>query len=965
MPGFLLPLAPGEKAQYYLPCLPEKPTEGPVMHFLREFFRSKPVITLALFMLGVLYLSRDPFFAEKKLFMPLQEIIKRFPDLPRMPRFPEPLPVAQGGLYLPLAAEGQRALGRFYERLAALKQTGRGQVRILHYGDSIIWADNVTVRIRENLVQLFGNGGRGLLPLALDSEDYRLLGVRQRYSGDWTIENLITMNPVTARLGITLRRYTAGSGGQAVWNFPPEELVRTVRFLTEEAGVLLALTVQEPGGRRYEFTVTNTAPTGVPVRLPAPAASVTLRVAPGTVLFGAVFEREAGVVFSPVVRKGIFAEDFCNLERPRFVAQLRALAPDLVVFQFGKNESGWNKFTAARHEKGVRFFIAMVREAAPQCDILLLGPAGRMYRDGGTMRLYSTIKVIRDVQRRLAGELGLGYYDMFTVLGGAAGMQQLVGRGLAMGDYVHLTRQGGDMFADRMTRDLLAGYEQHLQDKGGSGGGVLKYFSKPAEGQDKTEQTAAPSSINFDTVAFIIFFLIVFFAYWLLAGTGMLRLSMLLLASYYFYMSWNPVFITLIIVSTLIDFIAGKAIHAANLEGRRHKARVYLVISLVSNLGLLFFFKYFNLFADFLKQLGGPQLSFLQLILPAGISFYTFQTMSYSLDIYAGKLKPAHSFLDFALFVTFFPQLVAGPIVRACDFLPQIRKRPLFNPVLVQQGIFLILIGLFKKVVLSDQIAVNFVERVFKSPEMFSGLENLLAVYGYGLQIYCDFSGYSDIAIGSAAMLGFHLTLNFNSPYKAVSLQEFWHRWHISLSTWLRDYLYIPLGGNKKGKVRTYLNLAVTMFLGGLWHGPAYRFILWGMLHGVGLGVVRFFQRFRVKHGLTRQFFFGKALGWFVTFNFVSFCWIFFRAESMDKAGQILGRIGTGTSYLPNVGLVVAAVLAGGYLLHFLPERLFTWCKRTFVRIPAPLQALVLLLAAVLFYKTAVSGVVPFIYFQF
>ena len=936
------------------------------MYFIRHFFRSKPVITLALFVLGTVFLSRDPWVQRKKAFMPFHQILKRIPGLPKMPQFPEPVAVSkQGGLLLPIPKTGRtRALSRFYKKLDSLKRTGKGKIRILHYGDSILWGDNVSRRIRANLTEVFGDGGRGLLPVAFKITDYKLDGVRQAFSPDWRIRNLMTTQPGKTPLGITLRRYTAGTAGISSWTFEKENAVRTVTFFMEELKRDARLTVRYSDNNVEQRTLPAGSGKSIRIRFKKDVTAITLNTARGAVFYGASFEDGNGIVYSPVIRKGIFAQDFCSIEKNRFTAQMKIFRPDLVLFQFGKNESGWKLFSDIDHEKGIRCFVSMIRKAAPGCDLILVGPAARLYRDRSGMKLYSTINTIRSIQKRVAKELGLGYYDTYTVLDGVQGMKNMVARGLAMTDYVHLTGKGGDILGDRVTKDLLTGYGSWLKTRGQTDGGLLKYFSKPKSSRE-TEQQTATSQVNFDTVGFVFFFVAVFLLYWIMAGTGMLRLAMLLIASYYFYMSWNPVFITLIILSTIVDFIAGKLIDRARTEGRKGAARSWLVISLVSNLSLLFFFKYFNLFADFVARLGGPQFSFISLILPAGISFYTFQTMSYSLDIYAGKLKPVHSFLDFALFVSFFPQLVAGPIVRARDFLPQIKKKPIFNPVLVQQGLFLIAIGIFKKVVLSDQIAVNFVDRVFKSPEMYSSLENLFAVYGYGLQIYCDFSGYSDIAIGAAAMLGFHLPLNFNSPYKAVSLQDFWRRWHISLSTWLRDYLYIPLGGSRRGRIRTYANLLITMLLGGLWHGPAYRFIIWGALHGSGLAIVRWFQRFRIARGFKGTSIIGKLLGWLLTFHFVSFAWIFFRAKTMDKAGKIISRIGEGTTHLPNVTLVVAAVLLGGYLLHLVPEKWYAGFKRLFVRMPSPVQALFLLILAVIFYKTAIKGVVPFTYFQF
>lgn len=351
----------------------------------------------------------------------------------------------------------------------------------------------------------------------------------------------------------------------------------------------------------------------------------------------------------------------------------------------------------------------------------------------------------------------------------------------------------------------------------------------------------------FNTVDFLVLFILFFAGYVMLIKRFNLRILYTLLFSLYFYYQSSGWYFFLLIGSTLVDFGLGHAIYSAP---QKWKKRLILLLSLVVNLGLLGYFKYTNFFLGALNEMMGTNFALRAIFLPVGISFFTFQTLSYSIDIYRGKLVPltaeVHSWssfwarlLDFAFFVSFFPQLVAGPIVRAADFIPQIRKKPMLSRAAISKGFLLIMGGVIKKAVISDYISVNFVDRVFESPFLYSGAENLLAAYGYAIQIYCDFSGYSDIAIGLALLLGFVLPENFRHPYRAFSLQDFWRRWHISLSTWLRDYLYISLGGNRKGKIRTYVNLMITMLLGGLWHGASWVFIIWGGLHGIGLALER------------------------------------------------------------------------------------------------------------------------------
>lgn len=337
----------------------------------------------------------------------------------------------------------------------------------------------------------------------------------------------------------------------------------------------------------------------------------------------------------------------------------------------------------------------------------------------------------------------------------------------------------------------------------------------------------------FNSGLFLFLFLGFSLVYALLQKKMTARLLFVTAFSYYFYYKSSGIYFFLLGIVTVSDFLlARQMVHTV----AHWKRKLLVVTSLCINLGLLCYFKYTNFFYEMLCPLWNGHFEALDIFLPVGISFFTFQSLSYTLDVYRGDLKPLSSLLDYAFYVSFFPQLVAGPIVRARDFVPQIRQPLTVTNEMFGQGIFFIVSGLFKKAVISDYISINFVERIFDNPGLYSGIENLFGVYGYALQIYCDFSGYSDMAIGLALLLGFRFPINFNSPYKSDSVTDFWHRWHISLSTWLRDYLYISMGGNRKGKIRTYINLIVTMLLGGLWHGASWNFILWGRIARCGIG---------------------------------------------------------------------------------------------------------------------------------
>jgi alginate O-acetyltransferase complex protein AlgI len=470
----------------------------------------------------------------------------------------------------------------------------------------------------------------------------------------------------------------------------------------------------------------------------------------------------------------------------------------------------------------------------------------------------------------------------------------------------------------------------------------------------------------FNSGIFLFLFTAFLWIYISLSKTQKPKLIFVTLFSLYFYYKSSGAYFILLMFATAIDFTLAKLIYASRDPWYR---KFYIVVTLVVNLGMLGYFKYTNFLFDTFFSLGGSDFQPLDIFLPVGVSFFTFQSLSYTLDVYRGNLKPVDSILDYAFFVSFFPQLVAGPIVRASDFLPQIYKPTIVTPDMFGRGVFLVGCGLFKKAVISDYISSNFVDRVFDAPMLYSGVENLFAVYGYALQIYCDFSGYSDMAIGLALLLGFRFPLNFDSPYQSRNITEFWRRWHISLSTWLRDYLYISLGGNRKGEARTYLNQMITMLLGGLWHGASWRFIIWGALHGLALTAHKFYRsRFRRKVSLRSPWLtFGRI---FLTFHFVCFCWIFFRAANMATVGEILNQI----FFHLNIGLfpdfvagykVVVMLMVIGYLLHFIPREAELAAQETVAKMPLAGKAAFMISVIILVIQTKSSGIQPFIYFQF
>jgi len=443
-----------------------------------------------------------------------------------------------------------------------------------------------------------------------------------------------------------------------------------------------------------------------------------------------------------------------------------------------------------------------------------------------------------------------------------------------------------------------------------------------------------------------------------------LRKWLFIAFSLYFYYKCSGIFLLLLVGTSVVDYWLARWIAGTQSRGWR---ATFLTVSLVSNLGVLFWFKYANfVLGSVWAPLSGHAFTPMDILLPVGISFYTFQSLSYTIDVWRREIEPLRDYSEFLFFVSFFPQLVAGPIVRASVFLPQIKEDHCPDRSERAEGWRRIMGGLLKKAVIADYIASNLVDRVFASPLQHTGAECLMAAYGYTLQIYCDFSGYSDMAIGIALLLGFRLPNNFDRPYVSASLTEFWRRWHISLSSWLRDYLYIPLGGNRKGRFRTYFNLAATMVLGGLWHGANWKFVLWGAMHGTALAVEKAIGWPRRVEGSRLL----RIAGALFTFHFVVLCWIFFRADSMGSAAAMIGQIfgnfhGEIVPKLLDAWPMVTFLLVIGFAVHFLPQDLKQVCEEAIARIGWIGTGALLALAIWVVVQAQTADIQPFIYFQF
>ncbi len=474
----------------------------------------------------------------------------------------------------------------------------------------------------------------------------------------------------------------------------------------------------------------------------------------------------------------------------------------------------------------------------------------------------------------------------------------------------------------------------------------------------------------FNSLFFALFFLVVFCLYLSLDHKWQNRL--LIVSSCIFYGAWNWKFLFLLFGTMVIDYNVGLLLSKTDDTSKR---KLILSISLIANLSVLGFFKYFNFFAENLYQLAhalnlAVNLKLLHIILPIGISFYTFQAMGYTIDVYRKKVKPCKDFFDFAVFVTFFPQLVAGPIERAGHMLPQIQKTRTLKMGWVYEGLYLILFGLFQKIYVADNLA-KLVEPVFSSPAPYNGMQTLLVTYAFAFQIFCDFAGYSNMARGLARLLGFDLMVNFTWPYFSTSPSEFWQRWHISLSTWLRDYLYIPLGGNRSGTLMMFRNLMITMFLGGLWHGASWTFVIWGVYHGALLVIYRTVEMFtkdlpQIKNSLALKSF--NVLKGIFFFHLVCIGWIFFRAKTLTQALDMLKSVvfNFNVPAVLDLGQVRNSLI--GFLALLLLVQIYEYSKKNLFAVFRLKPAIQISFYLALFYSILILGVTTgekFIYFQF
>ena len=894
-----------------------------------------------------------------------------------------------------------------------------GQIRILYYGDSQIEYDRVTSYLRRSLRKDYGGTGPGLflpvMPVTYTKSFY------VRASPNWKRYNYLSfknggINHNDLGPFMAFCRYMPDgqiSSGRvkswiritpSVYSDDSESKYEFLRILYRNTLDYVKIDIKSGNNPVITDTleISNEITEFICPLFGSKNILIDFSGKTSPDIYGISIESRTGVIVDNIPQRGSAGLEFTMVDRDNLMDSYNLLSPDLVVLHYGLNLATTIRNDYSYYEKGLSRQLKLLKEISPGTGIMVVGLTDMAYTDGEVIKSYPNIPKIINAQKTAAAESGAIFWDARKAMGGKSSIIKWFGMNppLAKKDYVHLTDQGADTLARMMLSELFTIKEPEpfiivppavLIDTASvnQADNVLKQQA----GEEKQSSLRAIVSLIlsydpdkpfiFSTPAFWIFFLFVLAGFSLVYKRLFLRNFYLFLVSLFFYYKSGGLFLFLLIFVTLIDFSCGLLIHRSKTRLWR---RSVLLISIISNLGILAYFKYTGFFVQTINDILGTEFivrDFLgvfsnrylgtnfdisKIILPVGISFFTFQSLSYTIDMYRRKLEPVRNILDFGFYVSFFPQLVAGPIVRASEFIPQLYKNYSLSQREFSHAVFLISKGLIKKIIISDFIAVNFIDRIFDLPTAYSGFENLMAVYGYGLQIYCDFSGYTDIAIGLGLIFGFRLPFNFNSPYKASSVADFWKRWHISLSRWLKDYLYIPLGGNRKGKFRTIINLLITMLIGGLWHGADLRFIIWGGLHGIGLAVNKI--RTFIFGEKTQKRWFVRAVSVFFTFQFVSFCWIFFRAQDMHSVGLILRQIfrdflpASFSNLLPAYSGVFALIIAG-YLIHWLPEKFKESYRGLFINIPLAAQIVIVLMIAFLLYQMRTTEIMPFIYFRF
>jgi len=906
----------------------------------------------------------------------------------------------------------------FQKFLDSLKYS-RAQVRIIYYGDSQIEGDRITSYLRNSLRKGRGGTGPGLFLPLMPVMYTRSVWLRS--SSNWKRYNFLSyktgeishkdLGPFMAICRYLPDGEIASEPEKAFVRIKPSNMADStvsrydlLRIFYKNTQGRVSVLVKGDGNKLFTDTLKRGKGFNeIKCKLYG-AKDVELefegKVSPD--IYGISIESDTGVIVDNIPQRGSAGLEFTMVDRNNLTESLKLLSPDLFILHYGLNIVKNVKNDYSYYQKGLVRQISLLKEISPLTPILVIGVTDMALNEGDSIMSYNNIPGIIDAQKQATIQEDETFWNSYAAMGGKSSIINWTKKKppLAQKDFIHFTNTGADTLSGLLVSSLFVNRQGDSVKTVLSGNLTVKVpvapqivIDLPQTAISKTSfiKTLAYSIFSYDpdkpfvftSPAFWIFFLFVLAGYSLVYKKLLTRNIYLFLISLFFYYKAGGLFLFILIFVTVIDYTCGILIYKSKrIAGRRF----FVLLSIISNLGLLGYFKYtafiistinelfgtqfrvYDILSTFSNSILGTSFDISYIILPVGISFFTFQSLSYTFDVYRKKMEPVRNIIDFGFYVSFFPHLVAGPIVRASVFIPQIYKEFKLSRPEFSHALYMISKGLIKKIVISNFIALNLVDRVFDAPSIYSGFENLLAIYGYGLQIYCDFSGYTDIAIGVALILGFRLPVNFNSPYKASSISDFWKRWHISLSQWLRDYLYISLGGNRKGKIRTYFNLMITMLLGGLWHGASLRFIIWGGLHGFGLVINRIWNTiFKKRLTLT---WYSKIFWIFITFQFVNFCWIFFRAPDMETVRIMLKQIfenfspGSYMTVIPAYSNAILLMILA-YIIHFLPERTKESYRGFFIKMPLIAQLSIIMVVAILLFQMRTTEVMPFIYFRF
>ncbi len=871
--------------------------------------------------------------------------------------------VKKNNLY---AGENFKHIEHLFKKLSDLESKG-GTVRIFHTGDSQLMAENFAGTLKRNFQRDFGDGGRGIVNTRQTIYS-KLTGHENLTSeNDFYLRDVYTYqnNPDSTNkdyMGFTAQSSVPRDASASTVHKAPENVapwksvdvyVRAPMKLQESPAKYVVNIEYSGTSQTKEIELKEDKFGKVHFDLPG-VKSVSINFkgtkSPMPFVDGINFESGRGVAYTTSVCTGHEITWLGWIPQNHLAEGFQAYGPDVVLYNFGANEAyrirNFSNYTRETLIREMKDILTRMKKNLPNTDIILIGSMEGLMKTPNGLITIKEQQEVRDMQVQLAKELGLCYYDWYNSAGGEGHMMKFIEAGLATKDYVHLSKKGAEYMGNIVYNDIYNSYQEYR----GHREKIVK--QEKAAIEEKKDEI-----IKFNSASFAWFFIAVLFILNLIVKFPALRVFFLLVASYLFYASEMLWPLALIFVSAVLDYSCGIAISWKRSIGERGTA--FLVLSLILNLGVLFMFKYFDFAAGIANTYIGAQIPYLHLGLPVAISFYTFETVSYSIDVWRGEIQPEKNFFKFALFLSFFPHLAAGPIVRARQFLPGIQNGRHFQVTSekVSLGVFLVLCGLMKKMG-ADYIAVNFIDRVFASPDTFSSLEVLVSMWGYGVQIYCDFSGYSDLAIGSAIFLGFQLPENFRRPFQAVSVTEFWSRWHITLSTWFRDYVYISLGGNKRW---IYFNLIATMVLCGIWHGAGIQYVLFGFYYGLFLSIERATGYSKLENK-------SKSIRWLriiITFQIMTIGWTIFRSRSWGEFVAMFKQLSTLTTSVSNIAPTVIIPMLVFFIWHLTPLAWKEKLKEIFHNSGPLLQGGFASLVTIFLYNIAISDVIPFIYFRF